>query len=402
MIPVGDDHPVLPGVEGEARAHGERVIAGIRDAIRSSEGAIDFARFMELALYQPGLGYYSAGISRFDRGGDFVTAPQISSLFAGCLVRQIHEALDTLGEAELCEAGAGSGALAAGLLAGLEASGRLPARYAILERSAALRARQRERLENQVPHLVSRVTWLDDFPATGFRGVVLANELLDAIPAHRFRIRGQGLQELCVTWQGDRFTWLERDASGDPVAERVAEIRGSLPHGLPEGYVLEYAPAREAWLATLAERLERGVVLLLDYGYGRAEYYHPQRTDGTLRCHFRHRAHDDPLILPGLQDISVHVEFTAMVEAAVAAGLELGGYTTQAEFLLATGLLESCADLAPGRARLGELTAEIKRLTLPGEMGEAIKVLALARDYPRMSNGHMLSGFAARDQSARL
>lgn len=373
-----------------------RLIALVREAIDAAGGGLSFADYMDLALFAPGLGYYSAGAGQFGSAGDFVTAPESSPLFARCVAAQVGEVLTVLEGCDICEVGAGSGALAVELLAQLAEAERLPQRYLIVERSAALRERQRERLNSRMPDVGRRVSWQDELPRE-FRGVVLANEVLDAIPAHRFRMHAGGFRECRVGWQDGRFTWTEADCSGSPLAEHLDAILRGLGHLLPDAYVSECAPARQHFIARICACLKQGLVLLFDYGYARAEYYHLQRSSGTLRCFHRHRAHDDPLILTGLQDISVHVDFTALAEAAVAGGLEVAGYTTQAEFLLATGLLEACRGVDPATRRHAELTAQIKRLTLPGQMGEAVKVLALVRAYEGT-----LMGFSTRDLRARL
>jgi SAM-dependent MidA family methyltransferase len=380
------------GVSGD----NSELVVHLRQAIDAAGGAISFSEYMELALYAPGLGYYSARADQFGGGGDFVTAPESSPLFAHSLARQTSEILSAVGGGDICEVGAGRGALATDLLEALARVDCLPRRYWIIERSPALRESQQARLASRLPDLMARIRWCDDFPQS-FRGVLLANEVLDAIPADRFRVGAAGVRECRVGWRDDRFCWVEADCSGSPLEGHIASILESLEQRLPEGYESECAPARQAWVSRLGERLERGVAMLFDYGYGRAEYYHPQRSSGTLRCFHRHRAHDDPLLLTGLQDISVHVDFTALAEAAAAAGLTIPGYTTQAEFLLATGLLDACRDIDPGTRRHVELTAQIKRLTLPGEMGEAVKVLALARDY-----SGPLTGFSGRDLRGRL
>ncbi|MDX1433235.1 MAG: SAM-dependent methyltransferase [Gammaproteobacteria bacterium] len=386
----------LPEPDAAARAASAALTKRIGDAIDAAGGAIDFAAYMELALYAPGLGYYSAGARKLGAGGDFVTAPEMSPLFATTLARELAPVLETLGGGAICEAGAGSGVLAAGVLAGLDALGQAPSRYLILERSAELRARQRDTIAARVPALAPRVEWLDDFPAAGFRGVVLANELLDALPARRFRVGGREPVELCVGRDGDRFRWTERAVGGDD-RRALDELLGTLAHALPPGYELEWAPARAAWTAEWGRRLGAGLVLIVDYGYGRAEYYHPQRVRGTLACHYRHRRHDDPFALVGLQDISVHVEFTALAEAALEAGLDVAGFTSQGEFLLAAGLLDVAGSPAGDARAQAELTAQIKHLTLPGEMGEAVKVLALTRELDAP-----LAGFSGTDRRARL
>lgn len=385
-------------MSADSRACGgnPKLIALVRAAIEEAGGAISFADYMDFALFAPELGYYSAGANQFGRAGDFVTAPESSPLFARCVAAQTREVLTALGDGDICEVGAGSGALAVDLLASLAEADCLPRRYLIVERSPALRERQRAHLTSCLPELARHVSWQDDLPRV-IRGVVLGNEVLDAMPAHRFRVHADSFRECRVGWQDGGFLWIESDCTQTPLATHVETILGALDHALPEGYVSECAPARQRYISEIGACLQEGVVLLFDYGYARAEYYHPQRSSGTLRCFHRHRAHDDPLILTGLQDISVHVDFTALAEAAVGAGLEISGYTTQAEFLLATGLLEACQGIDPSTRRHAELTAQIKRLTLPGQMGEAVKVLALVRNYEGS-----LAGFSARDLRGRL
>jgi len=372
------------------------LVARLRTAMDDAGGDISFAEYMDLALYAPGCGYYCGGSDLFGSGGDFVTAPESSPLFAACVATQLGEILAGIDGGDICELGAGSGALAADLLERLAESECLPRRYSIVERSAALRERQRAHLALRLPGLATRVEWLDAVPRE-FCGVVLANEVLDATPAHRFCVRAHGFAECRVAWRDNRFVWTQGECSGSRLAEHLEGILGALDHRLPAGYVSECAPARQDLIADVGARLKHGVVLLFDYGYGRAEYYHAQRSNGTLRCFHRHRAHDDPLILAGLQDISVHVDFSAIAQAALTSGLALAGYTTQAEFLLASGLLQACEGVDPGTRRFAELTAQIKRLTLPGQMGEAVKVLALVRAYD-----DSLTGFATRDLRNRL
>ena len=378
----------LPAPDAADAATSAALVSHIREECALAGGAIGFDRYMELALYTPELGYYSAPRSRFGRDGDFVTAPELSPRFAACLAQQVSELLSAVGGGEVLEVGAGSGILAAGLLDALGGLAHDAVRYRILERSAGARGFQRERLSAHG----ERVSWVDDFPAAGFRGVMVANELLDAIPARRFELRGGEPRELGVTWRDDGFEWCEL-GDCDEVAPLLADVAGSLP----EGYRGEFAPARSAWVREAAERLEAGALLLLDYGYPRRELYHPQRVDGTLACHYRHRVHGDPFHLPGLQDLSVHVDFTAVAEAGTGAGLELAGYTTQAHFLLATGLLEGADDPHMDARQRAQLTAQIQRLTLPAEMGEAVKVIALGRGLDARP-----LGFTLRDLGHRL
>ena len=387
----GAPAPDLPIPDPAARAHSERVVAHLRDAIAAAGGAIPFARFMELALYAPGLGYYSAGAHKLGAGGDFVTAPEIAPLFSRTLARAILPLLAAMPDARLLEVGAGSGRMAADVLAELAARDRHPG-YAILERSAELRERQQVTLA--AAGLADRAEWLDELPAH-FTGIVLANELLDALPVHRVVWQEGELHEAWVGWAPDGFVWRLGPLTDPRLAKRFAAIRERVPD-LPDPYLSEINLAAEDWLASLGERLERGAILLIDYGYGRAEFYHPQRREGTLTCHYRHHRHADPFFWPGLQDITAHVDFTAVADAALAAGLRVAGYTTQAHFLLGSGLPEVAGFSDDPRQQL-ETANQIRRLTLPQEMGETFKVMLLTQDLDMA-----LPGFGLRDLRDRL
>jgi SAM-dependent MidA family methyltransferase len=387
-----------------ALAVSERLTDRIRAAIDERGGTIAFDQYMRMTLYEPGLGYYSAGAVKFGRDGDFVTAPEVSPLFGRCLARQVRQVLATIDGGDILEFGAGSGRLAADVLAELEGLDTLPGNYLILEVSADLRERQQHLLAERIPRLLARVRWLDTLPDR-FRGVVIANEVLDAMPVKRFRWLGDGALELGVGIGEAGFVWKAMPAGTDiPLAAAVARIRADI--GLvpgagidwPPGYTSEVNLAIGPWIAALAAVLESGAALLIDYGYPRREYYHPQRTEGTLLCHYRHRVHGDPFWQPGLQDITAAVDFTAVAEAAQAAGLAIAGFTTQARFLLALGLTDRLAEQS-GRnapARL-ELARQARMLTLPAEMGEHFKVLALTRAW-----NEPLAGFTGVDQTARL
>jgi len=368
----------LPPPDPAARALSERLLLQIREEIVRAGGRIPFDRFMELALYAPGLGYYTAGSRKFGEAGDFVTAPEISPVFAQCLARQTRQVLEHLGGGDILEFGAGSGVLAADLLRDLERQAALPARYLIMEVSPDLKQRQHETLMREVPQLVSRVQWLERLPE-GFNGLVLANELLDAMPVSRFRITQSGPQEAFITAgeQGLQTCFAAPVTPG--LTEAVREVE-AVAGGLAPGYVSEFNLRQGPWLQTLARTLERGALLLIDYGYPRAEYYHPQRDSGTLMCHYRHRAHADPLLWVGLQDITSHVDFSALARTGRQAGLAPAGYTTQAHFLLACGLEEILAESDPDDlTRHMQLVQGVKRLTLPSEMGERFKVMALVK-----------------------
>ena len=397
MIMPAPSLNTLPAPDPAAAAHSARLLDHLRAEIANAGGAISFARFMDLALYAPGLGYYRAGARKFGPSGDFITAPELSPLFSRCLARQCREILQALGGGEILELGAGSGIMAADLLLELRALDALPERYAILELSGELRERQRQTLADQAPELLNRVVWLDALPEPGFRGVVLGNEVLDALPVERFRVTAHGPRRLMVIWTGADLDWAEGEE--DPaVTATVARLESDLGWCLPEGYTSEYVPHLADWLRAIAEPLAAGALLFVDYGYPRRAYYHPERATGTLLCHYRHRVHDDPLILPGLQDITASVDFTAVANAADAAGLEVAGYTSQNYFLFGYGLMELLAEVdATDSVRYLEQVRQVKLLTLPGEMGDRFQAIALTRnlDIP-------LRGFAVRDERGRL
>lgn len=362
----------------------------IRAEIEAAGGWIPFARYMEQALYAPGLGYYSAGARKFGHGGDFVTAPELTPLFAQALARQVAQVLAQTG-GNILELGPGSGRLALDLLEALAALGCLPERYYLLEVSADLRERQRTLFAQTAPQWLERLVWLDALPER-HRGIVLANEVLDALPVHRIHWTAAGPVEQGVAVDAaGGFVWRDRPLTPGPLLEAARSLT------LPPGYVSEIGLAARALVASLAERLTRGVLLFIDYGFPRAEYYHPQRADGTLMCHRAQRAHANPFDLPGLTDITAHVDFTAVAEAGHAAGLELLGYTDQARFLVNCGLLERLADLAPGTADYYRAAAAVQTLLQPAEMGELVKVIALGRGV----DGPLL-GFTQGDRRARL
>lgn len=388
----------LPTPGAAAAAHSAALEEEIRRVIAQQGDQISFAQFMELALYAPGLGYYSAGSRKFGEQGDFVTAPEISPLFSRCLARQCAEVLAGLGGGDILEFGAGTGTMAADILQELASLDRLPERYFIMELSADLKSRQEETLRQRAPTCLDRVKWLSALPERGFTGVVLGNELLDAMPVHLFCVRDGTTAELFVRWKDERFT-LEAGSADD---SGLAAALDSLHHelNLPDGYCSEYGSQARTWVREVGSFLSAGAVFLIDYGFPRHEYYHPQRGTGTLMCHYRHRAHADPFLHVGLQDITAHVDFTAVAEAALAGGLSIAGYTNQANFLLANGLTELASVHADNNSDLrAQLTtaSQIKRLILPGEMGELFKVMALTRnlDMP-------LRGFMLRDDRGKL
>ncbi|AUL41542.1 SAM-dependent methyltransferase [Bordetella parapertussis] len=388
----------LPPLDPAASAHSASVARHLRAAIAAAGGWLPFSQWMSAALYAPGLGYYTAGATKLASpadaqgpalpAGDFVTAPELTPLFAATVARQIAQVLRATDTASVLEFGAGTGALAEGVLralAGLDC----PARYLIVEVSADLRQRQQSRLAP----FGDRVQWLDQLP-DAFAGCVLGNEVLDAMPATLFRWSETGVvQERGVTVDANgEFAWQDRDADA-PLAQAVAQRMPPLP-----GYVSEINLQAEAWVRSMGLWLQRGAALLLDYGFPRSEYYHPQRAGGTLMCHLRHHAHADPFAAPGLQDITSHVDFTAMADAALAGGLQVLGYLSQARFLVNAGLLDALSQLDPADARAyAQAVAPVQKLLSEAEMGELFKVLAVGRDMPEP-----LLGFARGDRRGTL
>ncbi len=391
-----DSPPSLPKPDDISLAHSKRVAAFIRERIDAAGGSIAFSEFMHHALYAPGLGYYTAGATKFGAAGDFITAPEVSGVFGAVVARQCAEVLTSLTGGSILEIGAGSGKLAADILEALETARALPEAYRILEVSADLRERQQSYLEQRVPHLGTRIEWLSELPA-GHRGIVLANEVLDALPVERFVQRAGRVFRQCVTTSNGEFTWDEALA-GESLAAAVREIEEERGDPFPEAFRSEVGLAAANWILDVAAALDEGIVLLFDYGVSRREYYASERDDGWLRCHFRHHAHNDPLVLPGIQDVTSWIDFTAIAKAACAAGLDVAGYTSQAQFLISGGLEAVMAgfDSLSLEGQL-ELSQQIKTLTLPGEMGENFKCLALRRgELPAPS------GFALADRTHTL
>lgn len=366
----------LGNPSADEREHSEALCERIRAEIRAAGGVVGFDRYMELALYAPGLGYYSAGSTKFGAAGDFVTAPELGFVFARCLARAIASRAKS---ADIVELGPGSGVLAVELLLELDRLGARPSRYRLLERSADLRERQRALLASRCPQFATTIEWLDAPPAATWRGVLIANEVADALPVRLFALRDDRVFERCVGIDSaNRFEWRERDA--DPVFDyAVRAVFADRP--LPNAYRSEFCSLLAPWLGEVTATLE-GDAWFIDYGYPRRDYYAPHRGEGTLRCHYRHRAHDDPLILTGLQDITAWIDFDALGEAAISNGLCVHTFTTQAEFLIANGLetvFAQAYDTTADEAARYRLAQEVKRLTLPSEMGDAFHVMTLRR-----------------------
>lgn len=360
----------LPTPDPVAAEHSAQLCAHIQHAIAEAGGWLSFAQFMELALYAPALGYYTAGAHKLGAAGDFTTAPELSQLFGRTLARQVQQIM-AQSAPFILELGAGSGKLAADILDELDQLGSLPTQYFILEVSADLRQRQQARLS---PRWQGRVVWLDALPEQ-FSGAMLGNELLDALPVHLVEWRDEAILERGVVCGEAGFAWQARPITHPELLTAAQAIAAPAP------YLSEICLAARGLIHSLASRLQQGAMLWVDYGFGAREYYHPQRHSGTLMCHYRHHAHADPFFLPGLQDLTAHVNFTDIAESGIDAGLELLGYTTQAFFLINVGITELLQATSPEAVRdYAPLSAQLQKLTSPAEMGELFKVIALGKN----------------------
>lgn len=393
----------LPEPGADERAHSDRLLQLLRGMI-AAQGPLPFSQYMERCLYAPGLGYYSAGRTKFGAAGDFVTAPELGDLFARCVIRAVQPVLATFdGDADFLELGGGSGAFAEAALTALAAGGMLPRRYLILEPSADLRERQRERLRANLPAaLNARVAWLDRPPEQAWRGVLFANEVIDALPTTRFSVRAGEIYEEHVALDSDGdLSRIDRPADA-LVRGAVRHVERDLGADFADGYRSEILPQLPYWIQAIAGTLTAGVMLFVDYGYVRREFYLPERDDGTLMAHYRHYAHNDPLHLPGLNDLTASVDFTALAEAGNSAGFSVAAYLPQAQFLMAAGLQDIFAE---AHAQLGDelaqykLAQQVKRLMLPDQMGERFQAMLLARGMERLP---LPAELLAADQGGRL
>jgi len=388
-----DTWPALPPLSEAEREHSERVAAHLARVIAAADGWISFADYMQAVLYAPGLGYYAAGARKLGVAGDFLTAPELTPLFGYALASQLAQVLTQVGGGEIIEMGPGSGALAVDVLSALAKQNALPSRYRLLEVSPDLRQRQRDQLAARAPGALPRVEWLDALPEK-WHGAILANEVLDAIPPHLVARRGGEWFERGVTIDATSgLAFSDRPLAPGPLRDLA---QGRFP--AQGDYASELNPAMEALLKTLAERCERGLLLAIDYGFPAAEYYHPQRTGGTLMAHHRHRALADPFFRPGMSDLTAHVDFSAAASAGVAGGMNVAGFAAQAQFLVACGVLDALAACGDPRSVPYLRAANaVQRLTSPAEMGELYKVLALTRGLEME-----LLGFRERDRRHRL
>lgn len=387
----------LPQPDNNARQRSRDLTACIAEHCEQQGGSIAFSEFMRMALYQPGMGYYSSGSHKFGQSGDFITAPEVSSLFSRCLARQIAQVINQCAVSDVLEFGAGSGLMAADILLELERHHAVPSRYFILELSAELRQRQQQTIADKAPHLLATVHWLDALPQQSIDGVVVANELLDAMPVECFRINGDVVEQLRVSARNGRLGAIYQRAD-DAMVEQVRTLEKRRGRAFTQGYCSEFNPAIKAWLASLYDLLGKALVFLIDYGYPVTEYYLDERDSGTLICHYQHRAHADPLWYPGLQDITAYVDFSAVAYAADQVGFDVSGYTTQALFLMGCGLGELHQSMVTDDPRQQlRLAQQIKTLTLPSEMGERFKAMALSKQIELP-----LIGFSLQDYRNRL
>jgi SAM-dependent MidA family methyltransferase len=376
----------LPLPSTSALQHSQQLAECIKQVI-AQQGPISFADYMQMALYYPALGYYSAGATKLGAAGDFITAPELSSLFSFTLAHQVAEVLQQIPNGDVLEFGAGSGCMAADILLRLHELDCLPQHYYILDVSADLQQRQQQTIAKLPAELSSKVQWLTELPKN-FYGAILANEVLDAMPVHMISRQQNGLFERKVTWDHDAFQWLDDSISSN----LLSETQEDLLLNLPAPYVTEINTYIDGWLESLNQILQQGVILIIDYGFSAAEYYHPQRHMGTLMCHYQHHAHPDPFLWPGLQDITAHVDFTHVATAATQVGLDVLGYTHQASFLMAAGIMELVQSASTEQQY--RFSQQLKRLLLPTEMGELFKVMALGKQWKQPLIGFQ-SGFSA-------
>ncbi|MCX4188441.1 class I SAM-dependent methyltransferase [Methylophaga sp. OBS4] len=360
-----------------AQQHSNELQALICQQIEVGGGHISFAQYMQLCLYQPGLGYYSAGSHKLGQGGDFTTAPEITPLFAMSLAHHVHDALQQTTGKQVLEFGAGSGRLAADMLKQLDQLKSLPQQYLIIEASADLRQRQQQHISKAVPEYADKVRWLDTLPAK-FNGVIVANEVCDAMPVHLLQFTEEHVFERCVTRKAGEFDWLDTDITDARLCQKAEHIRATIG---PRHYLTEVNLFAEDWIRSIAANLEQGAVFIIDYGYPFAQYYHADKSQGCLRCYYRQQGHDDPLILQGLQDITSHVEFTSLAEAAVSGALDVAGFHEQGEFLIAANITDIAASFQSHTDALSWLkaSAALKQLLLPEQMGHNFKVLSLTK-----------------------
>ncbi len=391
----------LPKPDEFALKLSESLREKIRLAIISNGGSISFEQYMQMALYEPGLGYYSAGSCKFGEQGDFVTAPEISPLFSRCIARQCLQVLSKISTSIILELGPGTGTMAIDIMQMLAQNNTLPEIYYLLEPSADLRQRQQLKIKNSIPQLEERFVWLDRLPEEKIKGIILVNEVIDAMPVKRIVIDSE-IEEYAVACDSGandqtRFIWSKREID-QKLKSEMQVMFNVLREPLATPYITEINCNIKPWLNSLNDVLEEGLILISDYGYPRLEYFHPQRCEGTLICHYRHHAHDDPFLYPGLQDITASVDFTTVAETAVDSGLHVSGFTTQAHFLIACGLDQFVSEYkTEDVVERSKMTRQVSKLTMPGEMGEKFKFIGLSKKLDIQ-----LCGFGFIDQRSHL
>jgi len=391
---------LLPKPSAEQLQHQQQLLTHLNESCIKNGGKLHFEDFMQLVLYAPKLGYYSAGQHKIGAQGDFITAPEVSPLFSQCLAKQCSQILQTLSDNQsiILEVGAGSGKMACEIIHELSLLNQLPKEYWILEISADLIARQKKYLKENCPSYFKHCRWLTSLPESSFNGIVIANEVLDAMPVHLFQIsENNSILEGQVCFQNDSWKIVFEPTQNERLKQAVTTLQTRLPHPLPSGYTSEINLMQEAWLHSIADSLNQGVIVLIDYGFPSHEYYHPSRQQGTLMCHYRHRAHPNPLEYIGLQDMTAHVDFTAVALSGKDCNLKLLGFTHQAAFLIANGLLDYAEKAVHSTHANLKISQQIQTLTAPHEMGELFKVLALGKNYSQP-----MQGFEMLDHRHRL
>ena len=389
----------LPLPSSEERENIQPLVNQICAEIDKHDGKLDFTKFMEMALYTPNLGYYASNKAIFGEQGDFVTAPELSPLFSRCLAKQAEEVLSQLDEeADILEFGAGAGTMACDILMELDTLNCLPRKYFISELSSTLRKRQQTRIATYAPHLLDRVSWLDELPES-FTGVMLGNEILDAIPTHRVRFnKNSEHEQLFVGYENNQLTWVGCKPENDILISEMDKTFEKFGQNMPDRYETEININSMQWIQKISRTLKQGLALFIDYGFTESEFFRPERSDGTLMCHYKHFAHSDPLTHIGLQDITSHVNFTAIAEVAFDNDMTISGFTNQTYFLVGCGLegLLSEIDINDTKQFIRE-TQPVKVLILPDEMGELFKVIGLTKNFDQD-----LMGFRAKNLLERL
>ena len=392
-----DINSSLPIPDPNARSHSEKLTTYIKNLIDEQAGTIGFDEYMNTVLYQPGLGYYSAGCQKFGSDGDFVTAPEVSKLFSKCLASQCSQILDDFEESAILEIGAGTGVMARDLLLDLDQCNSLPDKYYIFEISADLKQKQQRLLKQSIPKYIDNIIWLDTLPEAKIKGLIIANEVLDALPVKRFKKESNLFKEVKVTFSNNKFCWTNTTAEPE-LLDSLMKLEKQLPTSFPNNYYSEKNINLKIWLDSVQSVIEEGVILFIDYGYAASDYYHPNKSDGNLLCHYQHNSHNNPFFYPGLQDITSSVDFTAVAQYAEELGLHVKGYNNQTYFLFGCGLEDLIPDMDSLDIKSQVMIAQqLRMLTMPDEMGERFKVIALAKKYNKK-----LLGFSIMNQRNQL